>query len=149
MCSAKQLVKGEPNVSYICSRYYRAPELIFGATDYTTQIGLWLLNHCSCETTAADVIVHTIYATMDRACLTDGRRRVVVRLSVTWSCDCFDSVGPVTVSSRPCCCQQGTGSVLELLPDDEQWTDRFITWYGEDRLRPLWPRNNFIIQLCL
>ena len=28
--SAKALVKGEPNVSYICSRYYRAPELIFG-----------------------------------------------------------------------------------------------------------------------
>ncbi|RWS07773.1 hypothetical protein B4U79_15346, partial [Dinothrombium tinctorium] len=27
--SAKHLVKGEPNVSYICSRYYRAPELIF------------------------------------------------------------------------------------------------------------------------
>ncbi|UYV79927.1 GSK3B, partial [Cordylochernes scorpioides] len=37
--SAKRLVKGEPNVSYICSRYYRAPELIFGATDYTTSIG--------------------------------------------------------------------------------------------------------------
>jgi serine/threonine protein kinase len=38
--SAKILVKGEPNVSYICSRYYRAPELIFGATDYTTFIGI-------------------------------------------------------------------------------------------------------------
>ena len=37
--SAKQLVRGEPNVSYICSRYYRAPELIFGATDYTSNIG--------------------------------------------------------------------------------------------------------------
>lgn len=37
--SAKHLVKGEPNVSYICSRYYRAPELIFGAIDYTTKIG--------------------------------------------------------------------------------------------------------------
>lgn len=37
--SAKVLVKGEPNVSYICSRYYRAPELIFGATDYTPDIG--------------------------------------------------------------------------------------------------------------
>ena len=37
--SAKHLVRGEPNVSYICSRYYRAPELIFGATDYTTNIG--------------------------------------------------------------------------------------------------------------
>lgn len=51
--SAKRLVKGieninfykkiykinfkdEPNISYICSRYYRAPELIFGAEQYTT-----------------------------------------------------------------------------------------------------------------
>merc|ERR1719327_110592 len=39
--SAKRLVKGEPNVAYICSRYYRAPELIFGATDYTTIIDIW------------------------------------------------------------------------------------------------------------
>lgn len=39
--SAKQLVRGEPNVSYICSRYYRAPELIFGATDYTSFIDVW------------------------------------------------------------------------------------------------------------
>ncbi|URD84395.1 hypothetical protein MUK42_02293 [Musa troglodytarum] len=35
------LVKGEPNISYICSRYYRAPELIFGATEYTTAIDIW------------------------------------------------------------------------------------------------------------
>jgi serine/threonine protein kinase len=39
--SAKRLVRGEPNVSYICSRYYRAPELIFGATDYTPAIDMW------------------------------------------------------------------------------------------------------------
>ena len=38
--SAKILVENEPNVSYICSRYYRAPELIFGATNYTTKIGI-------------------------------------------------------------------------------------------------------------
>lgn len=37
--SAKHLVKGEVNVSYICSRYYRAPELIFGATNYTQTVG--------------------------------------------------------------------------------------------------------------
>ncbi|RZR99476.1 hypothetical protein BHM03_00029032 [Ensete ventricosum] len=34
-------VKGEPSISYICSRYYRAPELIFGATEYTTSIDIW------------------------------------------------------------------------------------------------------------
>uniref|UniRef100_A0A6B2LJD0 Protein kinase domain-containing protein n=1 Tax=Arcella intermedia TaxID=1963864 RepID=A0A6B2LJD0_9EUKA len=35
------LVVGEPNVAYICSRYYRAPELIFGATEYTNAIDVW------------------------------------------------------------------------------------------------------------
>ncbi|KAM8704676.1 hypothetical protein ACLKA7_009179 [Drosophila subpalustris] len=39
--SAKQLVAGETNVSYICSRYYRSPELIFGATQYSTKIDMW------------------------------------------------------------------------------------------------------------
>eukprot|EP01113_Clastostelium_recurvatum_P008787 TRINITY_DN1417_c0_g1_i2.p1 TRINITY_DN1417_c0_g1~~TRINITY_DN1417_c0_g1_i2.p1 ORF type:complete len:497 (+),score=124.66 TRINITY_DN1417_c0_g1_i2:1800-3290(+) len=39
--SAKLLIKGETNVSYICSRYYRAPELIFGATNYSTAIDMW------------------------------------------------------------------------------------------------------------
>jgi glycogen synthase kinase 3 beta len=39
--SAKVLVRVEPNISYICSRYYRAPELIFGATDYTAAIDVW------------------------------------------------------------------------------------------------------------
>jgi serine/threonine protein kinase len=34
-------IPGEPNISYICSRYYRAPELIFGATEYTTSIDIW------------------------------------------------------------------------------------------------------------
>uniref|UniRef100_A0A0M3I7J7 Protein kinase domain-containing protein n=1 Tax=Ascaris lumbricoides TaxID=6252 RepID=A0A0M3I7J7_ASCLU len=39
--SAKQLIIGEKNTSYICSRYYRAPELIFGATNYTNSIDVW------------------------------------------------------------------------------------------------------------
>jgi serine/threonine protein kinase len=39
--SAKRLIKGEPNISYICSRYYRAPELIFGATEYTPALDVW------------------------------------------------------------------------------------------------------------
>jgi serine/threonine protein kinase len=40
-CICDPQVKGEPNISYICSRYYRAPELIFGATEYTTAIDIW------------------------------------------------------------------------------------------------------------
>ena len=39
--SAKKLEPGTPSVSYICSRYYRAPELIFGSTHYGTAIDLW------------------------------------------------------------------------------------------------------------
>jgi serine/threonine protein kinase len=39
--SAKQLSPSEANVAYICSRYYRAPELIFGNTFYSTSIDVW------------------------------------------------------------------------------------------------------------
>ncbi|GAA5798306.1 Glycogen synthase kinase 1 [Helicostylum pulchrum] len=39
--SAKILNSGDSNVSYICSRYYRAPELIFGAAEYSTKIDIW------------------------------------------------------------------------------------------------------------
>jgi serine/threonine protein kinase len=57
--SAKILVENEPNVSYICSRYYRAPELIFGATNYTTKIGKLLQVHrcglCELEAWPANV----------------------------------------------------------------------------------------------
>jgi len=47
--SAKLLVRGEPNVSYICSRYYRAPELIFGSTNYTTMIDVWSMGCVAAE----------------------------------------------------------------------------------------------------
>ena len=39
--SAKRLNPGEPNVSYICSRYYRPPELILGSTDYSCILDTW------------------------------------------------------------------------------------------------------------
>lgn len=39
--SAKQLEPNQPSVSYICLRYYRAPELIVGCTVYSTKIDIW------------------------------------------------------------------------------------------------------------
>jgi serine/threonine protein kinase len=40
--TARRMALGEQTrVAYICSRYYRAPELILGSTDYTTSIDLW------------------------------------------------------------------------------------------------------------
>lgn len=39
--SAKKLEKNQSSISYICSRFYRAPELIVGCTQYTTQIDIW------------------------------------------------------------------------------------------------------------
>merc|ERR1719419_588063 len=41
--SAKILERGQPNVAYICSRYYRAPELIFESAHYTSTIDIWSL----------------------------------------------------------------------------------------------------------
>jgi len=39
--SAKKMIIGEENISYITSRYYRAPELIFGARYYSFGIDIW------------------------------------------------------------------------------------------------------------
>lgn len=39
--SAKKLEPNQSSVSYICSRYYRAPELIVGCPIYTTKIDIW------------------------------------------------------------------------------------------------------------
>jgi glycogen synthase kinase 3 beta len=39
--AAKHLVPNDTSVSYMCSRYYRAPELILGSTSYTTSIDVW------------------------------------------------------------------------------------------------------------
>ena len=39
--AAKCLNPGEKNISYICSRHYRAPELIYGATEYTCAVDIW------------------------------------------------------------------------------------------------------------
>lgn len=39
--SAKQLKPGESSVAYICSRYYRAPELILGEECYGPEIDVW------------------------------------------------------------------------------------------------------------
>ena len=39
--SAKQLKPGDSSVAYICSRYYRAPELILGEENYGMEIDVW------------------------------------------------------------------------------------------------------------
>lgn len=39
--SAKKFKADEKSSSYICSRYYRAPELMFGARNYGHAIDIW------------------------------------------------------------------------------------------------------------
>jgi len=39
--SAKKIVEGERSISYMCSRYYRPPELILGSENYTCKVDIW------------------------------------------------------------------------------------------------------------
>lgn len=39
--TAKRLAFGQRRALYVCSRYFRAPEIILGSTSYTTSIDLW------------------------------------------------------------------------------------------------------------
>jgi glycogen synthase kinase 3 beta len=47
--SAKQLIYGQANLSYVCARSYRAPELLLGSTTYSTQIDMWSLGCLAAE----------------------------------------------------------------------------------------------------
>lgn len=78
--SAKILVAGEPNVSYICSRYYRAPELIFGATNYTTNIGTFI--------------------SLSRFSRSSLLTRIPIRYLVNWVCHGRADARPTLVSWR-------------------------------------------------
>jgi serine/threonine protein kinase len=39
--SAKRLIDGEKSTAYMCTRFYRAPELLLGCTTYTNAIDMW------------------------------------------------------------------------------------------------------------
>jgi len=39
--SSKKIVAGEANVFYICSRFYRSPDLLFGREDYAFEVDVW------------------------------------------------------------------------------------------------------------
>jgi glycogen synthase kinase 3 beta len=47
--SAKRLIPNEPSVSYIASRYYRAPELMLDCVFYTPAIDIWAAGCCVAE----------------------------------------------------------------------------------------------------
>jgi glycogen synthase kinase 3 beta len=47
--SAKRLRPNEPSISYIASRYYRAPELIFDCVLYGSAIDIWAAGCCIAE----------------------------------------------------------------------------------------------------
>jgi len=39
--SAKKLDQEHISISYVCSRYYRAPELLLGCSNYSTKVDIW------------------------------------------------------------------------------------------------------------
>ena len=57
--SAKSVKINEESVSYICSRYYRAPELILGATAYTKSVDIWSIGCVFAEILLRDPIFKT------------------------------------------------------------------------------------------
>lgn len=54
--SAKKLNPYESSIAYICSRYYRAPELILGAKEYGCEIDVWSIGCVIAEMFIGDPI---------------------------------------------------------------------------------------------
>lgn len=54
--SAKILKKGEKSITYICSRYYRAPELILECSEYSTKVDMWSMGCVIAEMVAGKAL---------------------------------------------------------------------------------------------
>ena len=57
--SAKKIKSNDESVSYICSRYYRAPELLLGSTTYTKSVDIWSIGCVFAEILLRDPIFKT------------------------------------------------------------------------------------------
>ncbi|KAF9624890.1 hypothetical protein IFM89_015444, partial [Coptis chinensis] len=99
--SVEKLVHDEPNISYICSRYYRAPGLIFGATEYTTALDMW-----SVGCVLAKLLLGQGKCTSPEIC----------SCQLGPGCVCFRPRPPGESSRTPCSCFLGCD--LELLYRD-------------------------------
>ncbi|GAA5856977.1 hypothetical protein JCM9279_000520 [Rhodotorula babjevae] len=101
--SAKVLKPGEVNVSYTCSRFYRAPELVLGASLYTESIDLWSTGCVLAELLAGK----TFFVGQDAVgqlveviqVLGTPTRREVLAMHPTYAEHDFALVDPVPLSS--------------------------------------------------
>lgn len=70
--SATVLSSRDTNVSYVCSRYYRAPELLLGSEDYDERIDIWSVGCVLGEMIGAQVVFKvrvTLFIHYKRNCL--------------------------------------------------------------------------------
>jgi serine/threonine protein kinase len=65
---AKVLVPDQANVSYICSRYYRAPELCYGAQTYSHAIDVWSAGCVVRRSLISSDVILTIFYSLQKCC---------------------------------------------------------------------------------
>jgi len=131
--SAARLAHGRPTlVAYICSRYYRAPELIFGATNYTTAVDLWSIGCVLAEMlrgrplfpgeNGVDQLVEIVKV------LGSPSRKQVLAMNSQYFSFSFPTIGPCSWSTV---FRKGVGPEFTSLLSD------FLQYEPERRARPL------------
>ncbi|CAE7261638.1 GSK4 [Symbiodinium microadriaticum] len=119
-------------VAYICSRYYRAPELIFGATNYTTAVDLWSIGCVLAEMlrgrplfpgeNGVDQLVEIVKV------LGSPSRRQVLAMNPQYFSFAFPNVPP---------CSWGTIFRKTVAPEFITVLAEFLQYDPEARIKPL------------
>jgi serine/threonine protein kinase len=115
--SAKLLIKGEANVAYICSRFYRAPELILGNTEYSTLIDVW-----SAGCVFAEMMLGTpVFPGMSCA----DQLIEIVKVLGTPSVEQILAMNPAGVSNHVTSAESGNGEPIRIPPSipSKNWKD--------------------------
>eukprot|EP00435_Cladocopium_sp_Y103_P007738 s834_g2.t1 len=131
--SAARLSQGRPAlVAYICSRYYRAPELIFGATNYSTAVDLWSMGCVLAEMlrgrplfpgeNGVDQLVEIVKV------LGSPSRRQVLAMNPQYFSFAFPTVAP---------CNWSTVFRKTVGPEFTTLLSEFLQYDPETRIKPL------------
>ena len=129
---AKHLVKTESNIAYICSRFYRPPELVVGATRYTTQVDVWSMGCVIAELTINKPIFQGKSAT--------DQLMEIIKILGTPTAEQIKIMGgkPINVDKLPKCNRKSWKEVFKEKITDKLYidlVDKLIIYETEKRLK--------------
>ena len=103
---ARMISPGENYTDYVATRWYRAPELLVGDTQYGPPVDVWAIGQCSQARAQTDSVQYCLLGNINHPCLPLERFNILIaRLSCSPARNSHNKSQLVTVQNElsSCC----------------------------------------------